>query len=362
MVYNIRMNSVILGASGYAGAELLRILALHPELEVVASGASSHAGVPISQLYPSLYPHFKDKVFDDVDSIVTDIESGALSVDVIFLSLPNGISRLYVPRIIEKVGLVVDLSADFRLKDPKDYIDWYNGEHGEPNLLEMAVYGLPEITRTKLKEAKLIAAAGCYVTCATLALHPLVEEGLIERSGIIIDAASGVSGAGRSLKDNYLFSEVDENFSVYGLKNHRHTPEIEQNLGAQVLFTPHLLPANRGILATSYSRPSSKFKELISGGVDQDSLGTNLVQEALSNTYQNESFVYSVGSPPPLKATLGSNNALVFATYDLRTDTIITISALDNLVKGAAGQAVQCANLALGFDETCGLQAIGLYP
>lgn len=356
------MKSVVIGASGYTGAELLRILAFHPDIEVMSAAASSHAGQPISELFPSLFPHYGDTVFGDVDTLVNDLADGIEQAEIAFLALPHGVSQAIVPRLYDKVGLIVDLSADFRLKDPEAYAIWYKVAHTSPSYLKKAVYGLPELTRSQLKGARLIAAAGCYVTCSTLPLLPLLSAGLIERDSIIIDAASGVSGAGRSLRSNYLFSEVDENFSVYGLKNHRHTPEIEQNLGSRVLFTPHLLPTNRGILATAYSRPTAKFLGAIAAVSDPEKLGSHLILSELTKRYSDEPFVYATASPPSIKATLGSNNAMVFGTYDQRTNTVITVSALDNLVKGASGQAVQCANIALGLPEATGLGLLGLYP
>lgn len=355
------MKCAIIGASGYTGAELMRILAFHPHLDLVAAGAASHAGVKISQLYPSLHSSYGDKTFGDFETLVEEIEDGSISLDVAFLALPHGVSQSIVPRIYDKVGLIVDLSADFRLRDAAQYPRWYHSEHTAPAYLDKAVYGLPELTRSELYGARLIASAGCYVTASTLPLLPLLTQGLIERSGIIIDAASGVSGAGRSLKANLLFGEVNENFSVYGLKNHRHTPEIEQNLGAEVLFTPHLLPTNRGILATTYSKPSARFIQLL-GKDDPEQSGTHSVMDALREAYSSEPFVFVSEDPPSIKSTLGSNNAFVFATYDMRTNTVITISVLDNLVKGASGQAVQCANIALGLLEDSGLQSMGLYP
>ena len=356
------MKSVVIGASGYTGAELLRILAFHPDIEVISAAASSHAGQPISELFPSLFPHYGDMVFSDADRLINDLEDGIEHADIAFLALPHGVSQAIVPRLYDKVGLIVDLSADFRLRDPEAYPIWYKAAHTSPFYLKKAVYGLPELTRSQLKGARLIAVAGCYVTCSTLPLFPLLSAGLIERDSIIIDAASGVSGAGRSLKSSYLFSEVDENYSVYGLKNHRHTPEIEQNLGSKVLFTPHLLPTNRGILATTYSRPTTKFQRAIAAVSDPEMFGSDLILSELAKSYREESFVFATASPPSIKATLGSNNALVFGTYDQRTNTVITVSALDNLVKGASGQAVQCANIALGLPETTGLGLLGLYP
>lgn len=356
------MKSVVIGASGYSGAELLRILATHPEIDVVAAGASSHAGVRIAKLFPSLFPYCGTTEFVSSDDLVEDIERGLLKVDIVFLAMPHGVSQSIVPRIYDKVGHIVDLAADFRLRDSLEYPKWYGSNHNAEEYLEKAVYGLPELTRNKLKGAKLIASAGCYVTCATLPLLPLVREGLIESNSIVIDAASGVSGAGRSLKDNLLFGQVDEDFSVYGLKNHRHTPEIEQNIGMQVLFTPHLIPMNRGILATIYCKPSARFHSLLSDETEAEAIGSEILQSTLMKAYFEERFVFVTPDPPSTKATSGSNNAMVYATYDVRTDTIIAISALDNLVKGAAGQAVQCANIALGLSEDSGLISLGIYP
>ncbi len=356
------MKSVVIGASGYTGAELLRILALHPDFEVVSAGASGNAGQLVRDLYPSLLPYYDGATFSEVDSLVSDLANRIQKVDVAFLALPHGLSQTIVPRIYDKVGLIVDLSADFRLDDPEVYKAWYKSEHSAPDFLERAVYGLPELTRDELKGARLVAAAGCYVTCSTLPLAPLLSGGLIEDHSIIIDAASGVSGAGRSVKSNYLYGEVGENFSAYGLKNHRHTPEIEQNLKAKVLFTPHLLPADRGILATTYSHPTSQFLERLKSAADPENYGSGLVLAKLAEAYEGEPFVFATKSPPSIKSTRGSNNAMVWGTYDHRTNTIITVSALDNLVKGASGQAIQCANIALGLPESAGLGSLGLYP
>ena len=361
MMYDRFMKSVVIGASGYAGAELLRILAFHPDIDVTSAAASSHAGRSVAELYPSLLPHYGEMAFTDIDSVVNNLANGVETADVVFLALPHGVSQTIVPRIYDKVGLIVDLSADFRLKDVERYRDWYLTEHTAPSYLGKAVYGLPELTRAELKGARLVAAAGCYVTCSTLALFPLVSAELIERDSIIIDAASGVSGAGRSLKHDYLFTEVEENFSAYGLKHHRHTPEIEQNLGAKVLFTPHLLPANRGILATTYSRPTKKFINA-AGDSEAERIGSEVLLAEMARAYSEEPFVFVTDFPPSIKSTLGSNYAMVYGTYDERTNTVITVSVLDNLVKGASGQAIQCANIALGLSEDAGLGAMGLHP
>jgi N-acetyl-gamma-glutamyl-phosphate reductase len=259
----------------------------------------------------------------------------------------------------------VDLSAAYRLKDASLYPGWYGFEHDQPDLLAEAVYGLPERHRKELVSARLVATPGCYVTAATLALAPLLDAGLVERTGLIVDAASGVTGAGRAAKPDTTFCAVDENFNAYGLLDHRHTPEIEQNLGAcgsraslraseepcSVLFTPHLAPMNRGILATCYARPA--------GGVE---LSTATVLAALRDAYADEPFVVAVDGSPGTKATLGSNTAHVTARYDDRTGTVVAIAAIDNLTKGASGGALQAANVALGLDESLGLPLVGVSP
>ena len=266
-------------------------------------------------------------------------------------ALPHGESQALVPSLRARVGCIVDLAADFRLRDPGSYPHWYGAEHSAPALLDEAVYGLPELSRQDLPGATLVAAAGCYPTAAALALAPLVRAGLVERSGIIVDAASGVSGAGRGVKESLHFGTVDGDFVAYGLLNHRHTPEIEQALGAQVLFTPHLAPMVRGILATCYARPA-----------DSRRLATDDVMGALHDAYDAEPFVVVCAEPPSTKATAGANVAHVTARADPRTGWVVAFCALDNLVKGASGQAVQCANVCLGLAETAGLPLVGLYP
>ena len=273
-------------------------------------------------------------------------------LDLVFCALPHGQSQKFVPALRERVGCIVDLAADFRLKDAALYPQWYGEEHGAPELLAEAVFGLPELFRDDLPGATLVAAAGCYPTSAGLALAPLLRQGLVEAQGIVVDAASGVSGAGRGLKDNLHFGAVDEDFTAYGLLTHRHTPEMEQILGAQVLFTPHLVPMVRGILATCYARPSAAA----------GSLSTSDVMAALHEAYDAEPFVVVTDDPPSTKATTGSNAAHVTARVDPRTGWVVSLCALDNLVKGASGQAIQCANVALGLPETTGLPSAGLYP
>ena len=335
----------ILGASGYVGAELLRICAAHPEFKVIYATGDSQAGTLASLLYPSLTAAYPNLVFNEYS------KDAAIKCDVVFLALPHEASLEIVPELVGNVRLVVDCSAAFRLKDASLYPTWYGFEHTQPAALEAAVYGLPELYRSELKQAKLIATPGCYVTAASLALAPLVKAGVISTTGVIVDAASGVSGAGRAAKNSNLFCTVDEDFTAYGLLDHRHTPEIEQVTGAQVLFTPHLAPMNRGILATCYARP-----------VDAKTTSTASLLAVLSRAYVKEPFVVVRPASPSTKATLGSNSAHLSARYDERTGYVIVLCAIDNLAKGAAGGAVQAANVALGLDETFGLSKVGMFP
>ncbi len=339
------MKAGILGASGYTGSELLRLLAAHPEFEVAVATAHSHAGEAVGLHTPSLAAAYPGLVYEDSDPARFD------GLDLVFCGLPHGESQRIVPELASRVGLVVDLAADFRLKDATLYPRWYGEEHSAPELLDDAVYGLPELFREGLAGATLVAAAGCYPTAAGLALAPLVRHALVEPTGIVVDAASGVSGAGRGLRESLHFGTVDEDFTAYGLLDHRHTPEMEQIIDGEVVFTPHLVPMTRGILATCYARP-------IAGTTPT----TQSVMAALHETYDAEPFVVVTDSPPSTKATAGSNVAHVMARVDPRTGWVISLCALDNLVKGASGQAVQCANAALGLPETTGLPIAGVYP
>jgi N-acetyl-gamma-glutamyl-phosphate reductase len=344
-MYTHAMKAGIIGASGYTGAELLRLLAGHPEFEVAVATAHSHAGEAVGRHSPSLAAAYPGLVYEENDPARLD------GLDLVFCGLPHGESQLIVPELRTRVGLVVDLAADFRLGDPALYPRWYGEEHRAPGLLAESVYGLPELFREGLAGATLVAAAGCYPTAAGLALAPLVRHGLVEPTGIVVDAASGVSGAGRGLKDSLHFGSVDEDFTAYGLLTHRHTPEMEQILGAEVLFTPHLAPMVRGILATCYARPAA-----------DTALSTDSALSALHEAYDAEPFVVVTDDPPSTKATAGSNAAHVTARVDPRTGWVVSLCALDNLVKGASGQAVQCANAALGLPETTGLPLAGVYP
>ncbi len=341
----------IIGASGFTGAELLRLIAGHPDLDVVVATGDSQAGTAVADLYPSLAGAYPDLAFVPYVPGLAD----ELGLDLVFCGLPHGTSQEIVPGLLGEGRVVVDLGADFRLTDASLYPTWYGVEHTVPELLERSVYGLPELFRHELRTASLIATPGCYVTTATLALAPLLRAGLVEPTGIVVDAASGVSGAGRPPKPTNAFNTVDENFVAYGMLDHRHTPEIEQNLthvagtDVQVLFTPHLAPMNRGILATCYARPTQ-------------AVTTESLREVLHAAYDHEPFVVVRHEPPSTKATLGSQAVHVTAYADPRTGWVVALAALDNLTKGASGGALQSANLALGLPETTGLPLVGLYP
>jgi len=344
----------IIGASGYTGAELMRLCAQHPSFVLNYATGDTQAGTLASSLYPSVTAAYPNLVFEEFDIDRAD------GLDLVFLGLPHEASLSLVPQLEGRVGCVVDLSAAYRLRDASLYPQWYGFDHDQPAQLERASFGLPELYREQLIGASLIATPGCHVTASVLALAPLLSAGMIEPRGIVVDSITGISGAGRALKHGSLFCSADEDVQAYGLLDHRHTPEIEQVLteahlagghdgGAQVLFTPHLAPLNRGILATCYARPSS--------GVTTESL-----LAALARRYRDEPFVVVRPTSPSTKAAMGTNTSYITARYDARTDTVIAICAIDNLCKGASGGAVQAANVALGLDEAAGLQKVGLYP
>jgi N-acetyl-gamma-glutamyl-phosphate reductase len=290
------------------------------------------------------------------DLTYSSLDPGDLAgLDVVFVALPHGQSQTVAGALVDSVGHIVDLGADFRLPRA-DYETWYHEAHTAPDLLDRFAFGLPELYRAEIDAARHVAAAGCYPTTAAFALAPLLRDGLVEPRGIVVDAVSGVSGAGRGLKVGSLFSEVNENVTAYGLLNHRHTAEMEMALAhvggcdVQVLFTPHLVPMTRGILATCYARPTSA------------GLSTADLLARYESFYDAEPFVVVTDGSPATKATLGSNAAHLTVRYDERTDTVLAIGALDNLVKGASGQAIQCANLLLGLPETTALPVTGLMP
>jgi N-acetyl-gamma-glutamyl-phosphate reductase len=334
------IRTAILGASGYVGGELLRLLAAHPDLAPVKLFGESKAGQPLGVVHPHLAPAYRD-------AVVERFEKGALDgVDLVFAALPHGHSQKIAPAILDAGIPFVDLGADFRLDDAATYERWYGHDHEAPELLGRFVYGIPELNREAITSARAVAAAGCYATAAILALKPLVESGFVNADSIIVDAASGVSGAGREAKEATGFSTVDGSFAAYGLLNHRHTAEMEMALGATVLFTPHLVPMARGILATCYAEAAARCAPL----------------RVLGDAYAAEPFVHVLAAPPATKWVTGSNGVQLTARYDERTRRVLALSAIDNLGKGAAGQMIQCANLMLGLDETAGLSTIGVYP
>ncbi len=333
----------VVGASGFTGAELLRICAGHPDLDVVLATGDSQAGVAVADLYPSLAGAYGPMRYRAYDPDEVD------GVDVAVLGLPHGQSQAVAPDLRKRVGLVVDLAADFRLHDADLYPTWYGEAHTAPDELGRWAYGLPELFAADVADADAIAVPGCYPTAACLALAPLVRAGAVATEGLIVDAASGVSGAGRGPSATTTFCAVDEDFTAYGLLGHRHTPEMEQVLGASVLFTPHLAPMNRGILATCYARPTG-------AAPTAELLGL------LAAAYADAPFVVVGEASPSTKATLGSNAAHLTVRHDERTGTVVALAAIDNLGKGASGQAVQCVNLRLDLGETTGLSTCGLYP
>lgn len=339
----------VIGASGYTGAELLRLISGHPFLELALATGDSQAGSLVGDVHPGLRAAYPEVILRG--SAMTDWEAELSGIDVLFLGLPHEVSLALVPQLLDRVRCVVDLSAAYRFRTPSAYPRWYGFEHSHPEVLERAVYGLPELHRSTLEGAALVATPGCYVTAATLALAPLVRTSMISTRGVVVDAASGVSGAGRVPKQSTHFNSVDEDFSAYGLLDHRHTPEMEEQIGAQILFTPHLAPMNRGILATSYARPA-----------DDVPVSTDSLLEALADFYADEPFVVVGREVPSTKATLGSNAVHITARFDERTGYVVVLSALDNLCKGASGGAIQAANVALGLPETAGLSSVGVYP
>lgn len=336
----------IIGATGYAGEELTRLLLRHPEVELANLGSKSYAGKQFSKVYPGFFQILDKKLSEP------DLEKFSRESDVVFLALPHGIASKEVTESILEKTKIIDLGADFRIDNLKTYENWYKTEHFGQKVLEEAVYGLVELNREKIKKARLVANPGCYTTASIMALAPLVKEGIIDLDSIIIDAASGVTGAGRSTKLDNSFCEVDEDFKAYGLTNHRHTPEIEQELSKigktdiKLNFTPHLIPMQRGILATCYGN--------LKKGLSEEE-GLNLFE----SFYKDEPFVrIRKNNFPQTKFVKGSNYIDIGLKIDSRTNRIIVLSAIDNLIKGAAGQAVQNMNVLFGLKETLGLELI----
>ena len=341
----------IIGATGYAGGELVRILMGHKDAEIKWYGSKSYVDQKYADVYRNMFQIVDAKCMDD------NMEELADQVDVIFTATPQGLCASLVNEEILSKTKIIDLSADFRLKDVNVYEEWYKIEHKAPQYIDEAVYGLCEINRDKVKDARIVANPGCYTTCSILTAYPLAKEGLIDMSTLIIDAKSGTSGAGRGAKLPNLYCEVNENIKAYGVATHRHTPEIEEQLsyisGKDVTlnFTPHLIPMNRGILVTAYA----KYKE----GVTKEQ-----IREAYVKAYQDEYFVRVLdeGVCPETKWVEGSNFVDVNVKVDERTHRVIMMGAMDNITKGAAGQAVQNMNLMFGFDEAEGLRLVPMVP
>ena len=353
----------IIGATGYAGAEIIRILAVHPEAELCFAGSRSYTGKTVGSIDGNLLGKCDLKLIDDDSEGLRDrILDLADGVDVIFTATPQGALAGFISEeLLEKVK-IIDLSADFRLKDVSVYEHWYGIEHKAPELISGAVYGLPEINRESIRSTRLLANPGCYTTCSILTAYPLVKEGLIDPDTLIIDALSGVSGAGRGAKVANLFCEVNENAKAYGVANHRHTPEIEEQLGyaagrkLTLQFTPHLVPMNRGILVTEYAS--------LAKGADGSVPSTKDLIAVYEKYYGKEPFIRVLpeGSVAETRFVEGSNLVDIAVKADERTGRVILMGALDNLVKGAAGQAVQNMNLMFGLPETEGLEFLPVFP
>ncbi len=341
----------IIGSTGYAGQELARLLMQHPDAEIVWLGSKSYVGCPYSDIYGNMYKIADENCLDD------DIDKLADAADVIFTATPQGYSSSVISEDILGRAKLIDLSADFRFKDVSVYSKWYGMEHQNPSFAKEAVYGLCEINREDIRKARLVANPGCYTTCSILALYPLVKEDLIDPDTIIIDAKSGTSGAGRSAKTDNLYCEVNENIKAYSVTTHRHTPEIEEQLGyaagrpVVLTFTPHLVPMERGILVTAYASLEKGIK-------DED------IRNAYEKYYGKEHFIRLLkdGACPETRWVRGSNYVDIGFKIDPRCGRVIVMGAIDNLVKGAAGQAVQNMNIMFGLKENEGLDMIPLFP
>ena len=341
----------IIGSTGYAGAEIVRLIQQHKEAEVVWFGSRSYVDEKYADVFKNMFQIVDAKCMDD------NIEALADQVDVIFTATPQGFLASVINENILGKTKIVDLSADFRIKDVKVYEKWYGIEHKSPQFIEEAVYGLCEVNRDKVKGARLIANPGCYTTCSILTAYPLAKEGIIDMRTLIVDAKSGTSGAGRGAKVPNLFCEVNENMKAYGVASHRHTPEIEEQLGyasgenVTISFTPHLVPMNRGILATEYAT----LKKDVTG---------EEVKAIYDKYYADEKFVRVLdeGVCPETKWVEGSNYVDIGFKLDPRTNRIVMMGAIDNLVKGAAGQAVQNMNLLFGLPESEGLELVPMFP
>lgn len=340
----------IIGGTGYTGVELLRLLAQHPRAEVVAISSRSEAGRPVADLFPNLREHYDLRFTDPADVDYADI-------DLVFFATPHGVAQSSMAKVLSSGTKVVDLSADFRIQDQQVWEHWYNQDHQCPELISEAVYGLPEVNRDKIRDARLVAAPGCYPTSAQLGLIPLLEQsGLVNLETIVVNSASGVTGAGRQASLATLFSEVNDSFSAYKVSGHRHLPEIEQGLASiagapvTITFVPHLLPVNRGIHTTLY--------------LDLLDSAERDYQAIFEDRYRDEPFVDVLpeGQLPTLKSVRGTNMCRLSVQRPLGRNKLVVAVVEDNLTKGASGQAIQCMNIMLGFDEAAGLESVALMP
>lgn len=341
----------IVGGTGYTGVELLRLLVNHPKVEVSVITSRAEQGVPVSELFPSLRGHL-DLAFSTPDW------SALAKLDVVFFATPHGVAQSMMNELISRGVRVIDLSADFRLRDQQLWEHWYNQDHACPELIEQAVYGLPEINRAAIKDAQLVACPGCYPTAIQLAMIPLLEKNLIDVERLICNAATGVSGAGRQAKVDMLLTEASDSFKAYGVAGHRHLPEIEQTFNdiakasgkpVQLTFIPHLAPMIRGIHATCYA-------EVIDSSAD--------LQSVYETRYQDEPFVdvMPAGSCPQTRSVKGANDCRISVSKPQDRNTAVILSVIDNLTKGSSGQAIQNMNIMFGFDETEGLNQVALLP
>lgn len=340
----------IIGSTGYAGEELVRLLIGHPKVEISFLCSNSHSNEQYSCIYPN-YKNIIDKKCISTDEALNEIKN----VDVVFTALPSGKAINFAKEAIRYNKKLIDIGSDFRLKNTELYKEWYNLEHTSEDLLKKAVYGLPELNRNKIKEASLIANPGCFPTASTLALIPLLKNNLIDTSSIIIDAKSGVTGAGRKASVNNLYTECGDSIKAYGAPHHRHTPEIEQTLSniasknIFLTFTPHLVPMKRGILSVCYAN-LKEYKD------------ENTILNLYKDFYKNEPFVRIIDSLPETGFVKGSNFCDITIRVDKRTEKVLVFSAIDNLVKGAAGQAIQNMNIMFGFDETTAINMAPIFP
>nr|MBS0037559.1 N-acetyl-gamma-glutamyl-phosphate reductase [Saprospiraceae bacterium] len=345
-----KIKTAIVGATGFTGSELARLIALHPSMDLVAITSESSAGEKFSSIHPQFFG-LVDQILIRADEIEEK------NIDLVFLAVPHGVSMHYIELWKNADFKIVDLSGDYRLNDPETYESWYGKKHSFTEAFDYAVYGLPEFFSKEISKARLVANPGCYPTSSILGVYPLIKENLVDANRIVIDSKSGATGAGIKAKSGTLYSQINENFNAYAIGNHRHTVEIEQILtgktksATKVQFTPHLLPVDRGILSTIYAQKTAEME-----------LNTQRLHELYREVYADQPFIRIREEVPGIKEVRGTNFCDLYPTYDPRTNNIIVISTIDNLMKGAAGQAIHNANLMFGLKETAGLDLISLKP